>query len=226
MTKKNIFIVGALLLVMLGFLAFIFSDFGSFVFALLKSPKKVGAVAPSSIFLAKAITKHVVKKDSPIRVLEVGAGTGVFTEKIVAKLSKEDTLDVIEIDKSLYEILKEKFEKHKNVRVICGSILDWEPKYKYDFIISGLPFNSFGTDFVVSVLGKYTEIIKNKGIFSYFEYLWVSYVKKFFSKGAQKTDYIKSKRILAGFRKSFEFDRDFVLLNVPPAYAYHLKINK
>jgi len=224
--KFSILLTSFLLLITLGYAVLFYTDFGCFVLALAKSPKKVGAVAPSSPLLAKAITKHIVKKDAPIRVLEVGAGTGVFTEKIIAKLGKEDILDVIEVDAELVEILREKFKAYSNVHIHWMSILDWRPNYKYDYIVSGLPFNALGVDFVIAVLDTYMQSIKNNGILSYFEYIWVSYIRTFFSRGPAKTNYIKSKLILSKFRKNFEFDKDFVLCNVPPAYAYHLKIKK
>lgn len=226
MKKRNIFIASLIFTVFLCSVFLIPNNFLSFVTAFCRNQERIGAILPSSSFLAKSMTKHISLKDRPIKILEVGAGTGVFTKKALEKIRQCDVLDVIEIDNDLCGILKEKFAEHKNVHIHCMSILDWNPDYKYDFIVSGLPFNSLSVDFVISVLEKYKKLIKDSGIISYFEYIWVSHIKKFFSSGQKKADYVKNISIMKNFIKSFEFDRDFVFLNIPPAYAYHLKVKK
>ena len=45
-----------------------------------------GAVAPSSRFLARAMTAPLARRDGPVRVLEIGPGTGAVTGKIVRLL--------------------------------------------------------------------------------------------------------------------------------------------
>jgi len=205
----------------------VLTDIGSFISAMFKRPKIIGAVLPSSSFLATSITSHV-QVSRPVQILEVGAGTGVFTEKIVEKMKEDDTLDVIEIEKDLCDILHEKFKDNKNVRIYCVSILDWVPKYKYDFIISGLPFNSFEYSFVNSILEKYRKIVKSGGVISYFEYLLTSAIRKVYSflflSKKEYVDFAKNIEVRENFRKRFEFDSDFVFLNVPPAYVYHMRV--
>ncbi|MFC1841613.1 class I SAM-dependent methyltransferase [Candidatus Dependentiae bacterium] len=226
MSKKKFLISSLLVLCIVGAGIYMCSDLGVFISAFFRNQKRMGAIFPSSVFLARSITKHVAAKDQPIKVLEVGAGTGVFTEQIMKKLRKEDMLDVIEIDENLCEVLREKCKDHKNIHVHCISILDWDPPYAYDFIVSSLPFNSFGSDFISSVLDTYVKIIKNNGIFSYVEHIWTYRIKKLFLKGAQKIDFIKGACMLSDFRKKFEFDRDFTLPNILPAYTHHLRIEK
>ncbi|MFC1842681.1 class I SAM-dependent methyltransferase [Candidatus Dependentiae bacterium] len=224
MGKRKIFIATICLLMTFPVFSIFFNDFGAFFSAIFRNPKRIGAALPSSRFLANKITKHIATKDCPIKVLEVGAGTGVFTEKILQKLAKDDILDVIEIDPGLCDLLKEKFKKHTNVHVHCLSVLEWSPEYKYDFIVSGLPFNSFGAAFVQDVLDAYKKIIKTGGVLSYFEYMWASGIKKFFLTSEKKQDFLQNVNIRKDFIKQFGFDRDFVFLNIPPAYVYYLRI--
>ena len=232
MNRKAIFIVSFFVLIFFRniFCNFL-SDVGSFISAMFRRPKIIGAVLPSSSFLAESITDYIQKSKAlpkSIKILEVGGGTGVFTEKIVENMKDDDELDVIEIDKGLCDILLKKFKKHKNVKIHCVSILDWSPDYTYDFIISGLPFNSFDYKFVASILEKYKKIIKSGGIISYFEYLLTSTIRKvyalFFYSKKDRIDFAKNIQARENFRKVFEFDRDFVFLNVPPAYVYHMKM--
>jgi len=229
-SKKKVFAVLCLSL-LLGIFSsqrarIFFRESGSFLYALVKNPKRIGAVIPSSSFLSSTIVKKIEKKDNPIKILEVGAGTGAFTEKIVQKMGDQDLLDVIELDSNLCDILRKKFGTHKNVKIHCLSILDFKTDNVYDFIISGLPFNAFGSDLVSSIVNKYKHLIKNNGIVSYFEYMLTANIRKFFSMGKKRVDFVRSMKILENFRKKFLIERNRVFLNVPPAYTYHLQIKK
>ena len=230
MNKKNVFAIG-----LLGLLLFIFlhrptrsflSDTVFFLYALIRHPQRIGAIIPSSPFLADEIVKHIKKKNRPIKILEVGAGTGAFTGKIIEKMTQQDTLDVVELDVNLCNILRKKFKKYKNVAIHCVSILDFRVNGAYDFIISGLPFNSFDSELVFSIIDSYRQLIKNNGIISYFEYLFAANIRRFFSTGAKRANFVKNMQILENFRKSYLFEQNSVLINVPAAYVYHLQIKK
>lgn len=203
-----------------------FTEIGSFASAFVRSPKGVGSFIPSSPFLSRAMTRYVECKDHPIKILEVGAGTGPITEKIVEKMKDGDLLDVIEIDPKLCEILKQKFGTYDNVHIHCLSVSDWNPSYQYDFIVSMVPFNSFDANLVKAILEHYKKIIKHNGILSFVEFALTSKIRKAFSIGAKKQNYIKNLTIRSNFGNEFQFDKDLVLLNVPPAHVYHLKIRK
>lgn len=226
MAKRRIFITFMFFIVsFFGFVVFC-SDIGEFTRAILRNPSSVGAAFPSSSFLAEKITKNIVSKNAPLKILEVGAGTGVFTKEIIKKMGKNDILDVVEIDPGLCEILNKKFKDNKKVHIYCISILDLKPDYEYDFIVSGLPFNAFDSAFVGSVLEKFKNIIVNDGLLSYFEYALAGKIKKLLTFGDKKIDLLKNIELREDFLKSFEFDRDLIFINVPPAYVYHLKIIK
>ena len=70
-------------------------------------------------------------------VLEIGGGTGNLTEKLIEKAKN---LTVVEIDKELVEILKQKFSKKENIKIVEGNILDIEiPGFNKN--VSSLPYN-------------------------------------------------------------------------------------
>jgi len=201
-------------------------EFGYFFTSFIKNPATVGSVMPSSPALAEEIIRYIDTKKRAVKILEVGAGTGVFTQEIAKKMGPDDHLDIIEIDPSLCAMLEVKFIEYKNITVHCMSILDWHPPYVYDFIVSGLPFNAFKADFVDEILKTYITLIKPGGILSYFEYIVASDIKKLFLKGEEKRDYLKNLALTSQFIKDFFFDIDMVFLNIPPTYVYHLKIKK
>ncbi|MFH1644723.1 MAG: rRNA adenine N-6-methyltransferase family protein [bacterium] len=206
-----------------------FVDTQSFLLSVLKNPKQMGAALPSSPFLAETITRYVkTSKRTGKRILEVGAGTGVFTQEIVKSLKKDDVLDVVEVDPELCMILKKKFWWRRNVCIHNISILDWQPEYKYDYIVSGLPFNAFEACFVKQVLGKYQTFLKEDGIISYFEYAIIPSVTKFlmtmFLMSEKKQKYVAVLNETQNFRNSFSaYKKELVLRNVPPAYAHFMK---
>lgn len=200
----------------------IFKDSFVFIKTFFIKPSSIGAIIPSSQFLASAITKHIKRTNRPIRILEVGAGTGSITSEIIKKLGVDDLLDVIELDQDFCNLLTEKFGTRKNVNIRCISILDWAPLYSYDFIISGLPFNAFDLDFVVSILDKYKELVAPGGMISYFEYIALAKIKMFFLAGKQKDQFSKTLTTTTSFRNEFEFENEKIFANMPPAYVHHL----
>ena len=74
-----------------------------------------------------------------LKILEIGPGDGKLTNKIISKNPKK--LELIEIDKDLTIILKEKFKKNKFIKIINENILKHEINDDYDLIISNLPYN-------------------------------------------------------------------------------------
>lgn len=226
MNKKS-FLVGFVAMSLLGCGVHGFlSESKSFFSAFIRSPKDVGSVIPSSRFLSNAVTRYVTCEGDPVVILELGAGTGPFTEKLVQKLRPQDRLDVIEIDPDLCKILEQKFGHLENVHIYCISMLEWNPSYRYDFVVSAIPHNTFNVDFVNSILDKYQELIKSGGIISFIELMWMGKIKKTVLRGKKKREYAKTLDTMSQFRKKFEFTRDAVLRNIPPAHAYHLRIIK
>lgn len=198
----------------------------AFFSAYLRSPEVVGSIIPSSPFLSRAMTRYVQSNGHPVRILEIGAGTGCFTEKIIEKMGADDWLDVIEINPELCKILQQKFGHYSNVAIHCISILDWNPPTAYDFVVSAIPHNVLEPEFVDEVLEKYKQLTKHNGLFSYFELAVFSRAKRLFLTGQKKQKFLRIFDSVSNFRKDFEFDNELVLLNAPPAWTYHLRIKK
>jgi len=199
---------------------------GHFLSVFTKEHKNVGSVVPSSRFLTNAITRHVYKGNRSIRVLEVGVGTGAIAEKVIEKISDDDVFDIIEKDPNVCDAMRKKFAQYKNVHVYCCKVLDWYPVYEYDYIVSALPFNSFSAQMVDMILEKFRRMIKYNGVVSYVELLAVSRIKKRILRGEKKQDFTKNLQNRARFEQAFAFDKDIIMLNMPPVRVYHLKVRK
>src|SRR3990167_4610617 len=75
---------------------------------LMLHPRQVGAIWPSSTWLAETIAKQVVA-DKNHYIVELGAGTGVITDALLKKGIPADKLIAIEYEPHFVKMLKEKF---------------------------------------------------------------------------------------------------------------------
>ena len=221
--KRFLFVLAAAVIGFYGYRSMP-DDIGIFIASYIKNPAKVGAIIPSSAALAKVITKYAKSKEGKLKILEVGAGTGVFTAEIIEHMKEDSIFDVIEIDKEFADILIKRFGSYKNVNIHNLSILDWNPIYRYNAIISGLPLNSFDEKLASSILEKYQEIIAPGGTLSYFEYIGASIAGQFFFNVNTKDMDCESLTTSQKLIDLFEFENEKVFKNIPPARVHHLRI--
>ncbi len=206
------------------------SDYLSFLYKFITERKTTGAIAPSSQGLAKAITKKIrdFKKNNPrkrLRILEVGPGTGIFTKWILKYIDKNDTLILVELDKHFYKHLKQMFGNYPNVHIYHGSITDFDDKEIFNFVISGVPFNSLPYKVVRAIIKKYISFIEQGATLSFFEYLGACGFNTFIdcSLACIKNPKFLKIRDTVKRLKKYTIGSDTVWQNLPPARAIHLK---
>lgn len=193
-------------------------------------PVEVGSCAPCSKHVAQEIVRFVEPKPA-LRVLEVGAGTGVFTRAIVEKLDQQDpkeqknsyVFDVVEINDAFADALKKEFAGNSNVKVHQADITQWKPTEKYDIIISALPFNIFDIKAVEAILESYKEWVVPGGRISYIELAGIMSVGKLFMTKKAKSDFKKKYTLVKAFKDAHLQETKTVYLNVPPVHVHHLK---
>lgn len=193
--------------------------FGEFI----KNPSRIGAVLPSSYSVSNELTRFLNNTTRGVKILEVGAGEGAVTATIVSKLRPSDSLDVIEINPALCDILKKRFNNITNVTIGCICITDWHPSYKYDVIISTLPFSAFKSDYVRTIVDALRKLLVPGGIWSYVEYIGALRLRKLFANEGNYADIVQKNKLLADLRKEFGINTAKVWLNVPPTYIHHLR---
>jgi phosphatidylethanolamine/phosphatidyl-N-methylethanolamine N-methyltransferase len=112
-----------------------------FLRSLVIRPRAIGAIAPSSPALARLIAQQV-DPAQPGRVLELGPGTGVITEALIARGVAPDRLIAIEADPDLAGLMEQRFA---GVRILRADAYDLEhslagePQAPLAAIVSGLP---------------------------------------------------------------------------------------
>lgn len=173
-----------------------------------KSPRTVGAVAPSSEMLANKMVKDINFENASC-IVEYGPGTGVFTDKIVAGKKKDTVLILIEYNKEFCKQLKERYNGYENIILINGSAENID-KYlqeynikKVDYVVSGLPFASLPKKISNKILRRTSHILNKGGIFITFQY--TRFKKEF----------------IAGHFEEMSLER--VIRNIPPAYVLKCK---
>ncbi len=189
-----------------------------------------GAIAPSSRFLARAMTGPMARRNGPGRILEVGPGTGAITERIVHLLHPADCFDLVELNETFANLLRDRFLNDPKYRVaadrsqvhVCP-IQEFAATEPYDIIISGLPLNNFPADLVQSIFETYFNLLAPGGTLSYFEYMYVRPLRKLVGNSDEKTRLNELDRIAGDYLTKHRFDRSWVFVNVPPAWVQHLR---
>lgn len=180
-----------------------------FLMQYFRTPRKIGAVAPSSIWLAEKMVSDIDFENAEC-IVEYGPGTGVFTDKLLEKRKPDTTLFLLEANKEFCMRLREKYAKTQNIIIIYGSaehVDSYLKKHRIgrvDYVVSGLPFASLPKNVSETILQKTGNILGRKGLFITFQYT------------------LLKKAFLARYFGKIEQER--VLRNLPPAYVLKCRI--
>ena len=192
--------------------------------------KTTGSLMPSSRFLARAMTGPMKHQHKPVRILEVGPGTGAVTQRIVRLMKPEDRLDLVEINETFADLLKRRFESDAAYRRVASQsqihvcpLQEFGGEEPYDFIISGLPLNNFPIDLVREIFAAYFRLLSAEGVLSYFEYMYVRPIRKVVSKQTGRKHMRELDRVLNEYLVEYRFQRSWVFCNFPPAWVQHLR---
>jgi phospholipid N-methyltransferase len=195
----------------------------------------VGAIAPSSRFLARAVGRMIPDQRHPVRVLEAGAGTGALTSEILLRLPPGSHLDIYEINPDFASHLAERFvhaagrgNGHGNgarvtVAVHNRKVQEVPADAGYDVIVSGLPLNNFAPRTVQEILETLFASLKPHGTMAYFEYILIREIKSLATGKAERKRLRRIGRITGSFLGRYEFRRESVFLNIPPAVVHYLR---
>lgn len=148
------------------------SDGLRFLRSLILRPRAIGAIAPSSPQLARKIAQQV---DPAVAgaVLELGPGTGVVTEALIARGISAERLIAIEADPDLAKLMRERFPA---LQVIEGDAFDLERTLPREAsgplaaTVSGLPLLNFAPARRRALIASALARIASGGPFVQFSY--------------------------------------------------------
>ncbi|MCB1277518.1 methyltransferase domain-containing protein [Prosthecobacter sp.] len=173
--------------------------------------KTIGAVVPSSPALAERMMEAAGVWQAR-RILELGPGTGAFTEAIADAMPHGSDYVGIELNDTFVQQLRPRFPK---LRFECADAQHFDFSQvlpegeKFDSIISGLPWTYFPRSLQESILGNVLKHLAPGGCFATFAYWGFHKLpggQQFRSLLHDMTHGVETTRIVWG--------------NVPPAFVY------
>jgi phospholipid N-methyltransferase len=192
--------------------------------------RNTGSVWPSSPALARAMTRGLGDLRGKRRVLEVGPGTGPFTERILRGLRDGDHFDIVELNGSFCDELERRLlvphrrRKPRTTVALHQAPIQQAPlEGPYDLIVCGLPFNNFAPALVRSIFRRMMALLRDGGELAYFEYAGVRTIKAPLVGERGRKQLKGIKYVGESLRRKHRGKRELVLGNIPPAVATHLR---
>jgi len=180
----------------------------SFIKQYITKPRTVGAVLPSSKYLADKMTQDINFQGAKC-IVEYGAGTGVFTDNLINKRQPDTVIIIFENNSDFYNVLCEKYSHESNLYVVndsaehIGRYLHKHGFESADYIISGLPFASLPPTISSKIMEQTKKYLKPGGSFITFQYTMLK------------------KEFIGQYFQEIAIERE--LRNVPPAYVFCCK---
>lgn len=171
-----------------------------------KNIREVGAIAPSSRYLAHKMCEPINFKDAKV-IVEYGPGTGVFSSEIVKRMIPGTKLLVIESNRAFHNKLRAQFQESDAVIVEHGNAQDVATMLKKhrlanpDVVVSGLPFAALPSEMSHAILSTTAELLASNGAFVTFQYT------------------LLKKGLIGQYFNTIKTTRE--LRNIPPAYILH-----
>ncbi len=183
-------------------------QFITFLTEFIKHPKNIGAISPSSKKLAEKMVKTICFEKAQC-IVELGPGTGSFTNELMKRKEKTTKLILIENNGVFCEKLRKQFANQPSVTVIYGSaenLINYMKELnieKIDYVVSGLPFTSLNPAMSSRILRAVKECLVD-GEFITFQYSLVrkSFIQRYFE----------------------DISHEKVWINIPPAYVLSCKL--
>jgi len=169
------------------------------------SIKNIGAIAPSSRFLANNILRHIDFAENQV-VLEFGPGNGVITKQILKQMPSSSRLISLEINAPFLSYCENKFSHYNNFEIYNHCAIEFDSLLKslsiskIDHLISSLPLSILSNKDLDVLFEKIPSYLIANGSFVQYQYSLNKY------------------RFLKNIFDNVRLD--FTLGNLPPAFIY------
>ncbi|HXQ52009.1 MAG TPA: methyltransferase domain-containing protein [Stellaceae bacterium] len=138
----------------------------------LKAPNRIGAVAPSSRGLSRAMARQVDPLADGV-VVELGGGTGSITRALLERGVSPAHLVVVERDRTLAALLRQRFPGVKVVRGDAAELVELLRPLglaSVDTVVSSLPLLSMPKRLRERIVAESFALLGEGGIFVQFTY--------------------------------------------------------
>ena len=209
------------------------SDYQTFLTQFLRNYETTGSVIPSGRALGSALCRYVGDGGAPQKILEAGPGTGAVTGCIIDRLRHDDQLWMVELNPTFAAHLRSAFkdkpafrEAASRCHLIEGSVQQLGPRRT---AVRSRHLGPAAQQFLVrrtcsDILQAYAKLLKPGGILSFFQYILIRPAKMFVSAGPERDRLKGVGEAIEGMLGEREFAREWVWVNVPPAWVHHIQI--
>lgn len=176
----------------------------NFLKQFIKDRQMVGAIHPSTRFLGEKMLENIDFSNAKL-IVELGPGTGIFTDMIIEQLAPDARLLVFELNDNFFDSLHKRIHDPR-VQVIhdsaeyIGKYLSEEEQNQVNVVISSLPLTVFPETLRTKVLDVAFDCLREDGIFKQFQYS------------------LHAKKLLQSRYKKVGIT--FTVKNFPPAFVY------
>lgn len=140
-----------------------------------KSPRTVGAIAPSSRRLARAMLDGLaLEPGTAVRVVELGPGTGAVTAEIASRLPADAACLAIDVDPVFSARVGTRWPRIDSVCDRAERLVDIARARNLlpvDHIVSGLPFASLPAASARAIVEAIVSSLRVGGSFTTFQYV-------------------------------------------------------
>jgi phosphatidylethanolamine/phosphatidyl-N-methylethanolamine N-methyltransferase len=136
----------------------------------LRAPLQTASIVPSSASLARAMVEGLDLEDAA--VLELGPGTGAFTEHLMNMSAGPSRIYAVESNPAFAELMRSRFTAVQTFTVDARrmrSILPCNPR-SLKAVLCGLPLLSMSLPSVYRIMKSAFELIQDDGEFRCFTY--------------------------------------------------------
>lgn len=163
----------------------------------ISEPGQIGSVSPSSRYLVEKLLKRI-NWSQVHSAVELGAGTGVVTSRILELIEPGTKFQAFELDSQLRQTLELKFCSHILANAVDLPLI--AEHHSLDLVVSSLPWTTLPRDTSRAILQGILDTLKPNGQMVAYQYSWQ--MRRCFC------------QLFSNVRLHFE------LRNIPPAVVY------
>lgn len=196
----------------------------------LRATSQVGAFSLTSKAVARKVAERIRRDraSGPLRILEVGAGTGAATRAVLERLHPEDRFDIYEINAEFVRYLRQELEGRPGPKIAIheadATVAIGEDE-RFDAIVSTLPLLNMPPEAVRRIFDLYARVLVPGGTLSYYDY-WLKALRP--SVTPSRAERMRMREVLAITSSVVEdttrwrHETRVVPWNAPPALVHHL----
>jgi phospholipid N-methyltransferase len=167
----------------------------------------------------------------PMRILELGPGSGAVTVKILERMLEGDELLVCEINPRMMRILKNRlrrlplFQARKHqIKFFIGPAQELPEQHKFDLIVSAIPFLNFELKTVREIFGKIERLSTSRTVLTYYEHIGIRPISLVCSPPKRRRRMKELDSFFESFMREHSTRKKPVWLNMFPISVYRVNM--